>query len=60
MKSLSKKWDCIIITVVHKEFKNISLDMLKKASNHKPILIDIRRLYNREEAEKKGFDYYTL
>jgi len=57
---LSIKTDCIIFTVAHEQFKALTLDVLKNASKEKPVLIDIRRMLDAEEAKKKGFLYYTL
>lgn len=54
------KYDCIIVTVGHDEFKKISLDSLKKFTNEKPVLIDVRKIYNINDAKSKGFYYKTL
>jgi UDPglucose 6-dehydrogenase/UDP-N-acetyl-D-galactosamine dehydrogenase len=60
INNLKIKVDCIIVAVAHNKFKTISLDVLKKTSNQKPILIDVRRMYDQHKAEMKGFRYYTL
>jgi UDP-N-acetyl-D-glucosamine/UDP-N-acetyl-D-galactosamine dehydrogenase len=53
------KVDCFIVTVVHDEFKEISIDQFKTASIDKqPILIDVRGYYR--EFKENGFFYYTL
>jgi len=52
--------DCVIITVVHDAFKDISLGMLKGMLNHDPILIDIRGMFDKEDAERLGFCYRGL
>jgi UDPglucose 6-dehydrogenase/UDP-N-acetyl-D-galactosamine dehydrogenase len=52
--------DCVIITVAHDAFKDISLSMLKGMLNHDPILTDIRGVFNREDAERAGFCYRSL
>jgi UDP-N-acetyl-D-glucosamine/UDP-N-acetyl-D-galactosamine dehydrogenase len=54
------KYDSIIITVGHKEFKNISMDELKSLTNPNPVLIDVRGLINKEKAELSGFFYQRL
>lgn len=58
--SYKRKMDCIILTVAHDEFKKKSLKDLKKIMKDKPVLIDIRRMFNKDEAKKQGFTYYTL
>ncbi len=52
--------DCIILSVAHKVFREISLDELKKNMNRNPILIDVRGIFDEDEAKKKGFYYKTL
>lgn len=54
------KPDCIILTVAHSYFQKLRLSDLKKIQNKHPILIDVRGLYNAEEAQKEGFYYRTL
>ena len=54
------KVDCVIITVAHDDFKKMTLDSLKKLMNGNPVLIDIRRIFDRDEANKRGFHYKTL
>ena len=53
------KVDCIIITVVHDEFKKIRFDELKKIMFDKPIIVDVRGMF-RQVAEKNGIIYRTL
>ena len=56
----AKGADCIILAVVHDEFKKLTLDRLKKAMDHKPILIDVRGAFDKEEVERKGICYRSL
>lgn len=51
--------DCIIMTVPHAEFKKKSLDELKGHMD-KPVLIDVKGVFDLREAEKKGFVYRAL
>jgi len=53
------KVECIIITVVHDEFKKIKFDELKKIMYDKPIIIDVRGMFRRD-VEKNGLIYRTL
>ncbi len=52
--------DCTILTVAHTAFKKITLDRLKKHMSISPVLIDIRRAFDKEEAKREGFHYETL
>ncbi len=52
--------DCTIITVAHSAFRNIKADTLKSIMSDKPVLIDVRGLFDREEMVGKGFYYRTL
>ncbi|MBE3114414.1 MAG: nucleotide sugar dehydrogenase [Actinobacteria bacterium] len=53
------KVDCVIITVVHEPFKKIKLNELKEIMIGKPILIDVRGIF-QNEIEKEGIIYKTL
>ena len=52
--------DCVILTVAHTVFAKIGLGDLKKIMSSNPILIDVRRTFSSEEAERNGFYYQTL
>ena len=52
--------DCVILTVAHAVFDKIGLDDLKKIMSSNPILIDVRRTFGRDEAERNGFYYKAL
>lgn len=52
--------DCVIVAVAHDQFKRITLDQMKKFMAKNPILIDVRGMFKRSEAEDKGFYYSTL
>jgi len=54
------KFDCVVLINSHDAFKKISLDDLKSKMNSKPILIDIKSFYSKEEALNKGFMYKNL
>ena len=54
------KVDCVIVAVAHNEFKQMKLEDLARMMNDNPILIDVRRLFNNQEAKRKGFYYKTL
>ena len=53
-------FNCVIITVIHDKFRDIKIDDLKKIMDDKPIIIDIKRLFERVEVEKNNIYYVTL
>lgn len=54
------EFNCIIITIIHDAFKEITLHELKNIMDDTPILIDIKRLFKRRDAEENNFLYVTL
>ena len=52
--------DCVIVAVAHYEFKKIGLDDIRKFMNDKPIIVDVRGMFDEEEANEKGFYYRRL
>ena len=54
------KVDCVIIAVAHDVFKGITLDKLSSIMNDKPVLIDIRGLFDGDTASRRGFYYKNL
>jgi len=52
--------DCVIVAVAHDQFKTMTLDRMKGFMAQDPILIDVRGMFERREAEEKGFHYSTL
>ena len=62
LDELNVKVDCVIMAVAHDEFKNKSFlstgsFFRKKVLNNKPIIVDVRGMFDEEEAKKKGFYY---
>jgi len=57
---LKGKVDCIILAVAHDQFKKNTYKDLKKMMKEKPVLIDVRRIYNKDDAKKQGLCYYSL
>ena len=60
VKDFTTKIDCTIISVTHDEFRNMTLEDLKNFMAESPVLIDVRALFDSDEAKKKGFYYKTL
>jgi len=52
--------DCIIITVAHNVFKALGFEQLRQISNHRPVLLDVRGIFDPIEAVRRGFNYQTL
>lgn len=60
-----KDADCIILTVGHDEFKELSLEEIdnlykQDISNEINIMIDVKSTLNKEEFTRKGFSYWRL
>jgi UDP-N-acetyl-D-mannosaminuronic acid dehydrogenase len=58
-KSLIKS-DMIVVLTEHDEFKNLDLNRIRGIMNEDPILIDTRRMFKKELAEKLGFKYNSI
>jgi len=54
------KMDGVIVAVAHDEFKKMGFDDIGEFMNAKPILIDIRGMFDGEKAEKEEFYYKRL
>ena len=55
-----EKVDCVIAAVGHDEFRRMELEDLRRMFNDKPILIDVRVIFNGEEAKREEFYYKML
>ncbi|MFC1846987.1 nucleotide sugar dehydrogenase [Chloroflexota bacterium] len=53
-------FDGIVIAVAHQAFQKLKLIDLARMQNTNPVLVDVRRVYNGEEARQAGFAYRTL
>ena len=58
-KSVTKS-DMILVLTEHDEFKNLDLNKVKNLMNKNPILIDTRRVFEKEIAENTGFEYISI
>ena len=54
------KVDCVIVAVAHEEFKKINLKDMKELMNNAPVLIDVRGMFDEEDAKGLEFYYKTL
>jgi len=60
LDELKVKVDCVVMAVVHDEFKKMGFENVKKFMNDAPVLIDVRGTFNEEKANNKGFYYRGL
>jgi len=58
--SSDMKVDCVIVVVAHDEFTMMNIEKLKRITNEKPVLIDIRGVFDGSKAVSEGFYYKTL
>jgi UDPglucose 6-dehydrogenase/UDP-N-acetyl-D-galactosamine dehydrogenase len=54
------KVDCIILSTPHTLFRRLSIEDLRGMQNGSPILVDIRGVFDAEQAKQAGFQYITL
>ncbi len=55
-----RDFDAVIVTVAHEEFRTLSLESLRARMRRHPVLVDVRRTYDPQEAQRLGFIYKTL
>ncbi len=59
--SSNSPYDCIVLAVKHKVFlDNYNLQIYKNLMNQPYVLIDIKNIYDKKEAESQGFIYWSL
>jgi len=60
LPNLDRKMDAVIIAVAHKPFKEMKIDEIRSLMKDKPVLVDVRGMVDRNEAEKAGILYRKL
>ncbi len=60
LPTLNKKMDAVIIAVAHSVFREMGIADICRFMNHNPVLIDVRGMVDRDEAEKAGVYYRKL
>jgi len=60
LDELNVKVDCVVVTAAHDEFKKMTLEDVKCFTNDKPVIVDVRGMFEEEDARKKGFYYRRL
>lgn len=53
----SKDYDAVIVAVAHKEYKDLSNEYFKSITNEKPIIMDLKGIYNFSD---NGIVYWRL
>ena len=54
---LDVKMDCVIVAVAHDEFKKMGFKDIGKFMNDKPVLVDVRGMFDVAAAKGNGFYY---
>ena len=60
LPKLDKKMDVVIISVAHKEFKEMSVEEIFRLMNRKPVLIDVRGMVDPTSIKDKFLYYKKL
>lgn len=55
-----KDIDCIIVTVAHDSIKALTFKQIRQISARRPVLVDVRGVFDPYQAKKSGFEYLTL
>lgn len=59
-----KEADCVIVAVAHKEFRELTLNdikrLFKESDDAEKVLIDVKGLYNVKELKKSGMRFWRL
>jgi len=59
-KSKLPKADILLVTVAHDEFKNMTVEDLKRLENNDMLIADVKHIWNRDQIENAGFHYWSL
>jgi UDPglucose 6-dehydrogenase/UDP-N-acetyl-D-galactosamine dehydrogenase len=60
LSKLDKKMDAVIISVAHKQFRNMNISTIRRLMNEKPVLIDVRGMFDQAGAEEQNIYYRKL
>jgi len=60
VRRLDKTFDSVIITVAHDEFRKMSVARIRRLMGDHPVLVDVRGMFKRNDAESKGISYQCL
>ncbi|MBI4334816.1 MAG: nucleotide sugar dehydrogenase [Chloroflexi bacterium] len=54
------KFDCLILAVAHSAFRRLALGDLKQLMTDRPILIDVKGMFDPQQARAAGIEYKAL
>ena len=54
------KVDAVILTLIHNQFQNLTLEKLKQISTQPPVLIDVKSHFLTQKPKEQGFIYKCL
>ena len=60
LPKLDKKMDAVIIAVAHKQFKEMTIDEIRRLLNNHPVLIDVRGMVQANLAQQNDIYYKRL
>jgi UDP-N-acetyl-D-galactosamine dehydrogenase len=60
LPKLDKKMDAVIISVAHRQFKEMSMKQIRDLMNKNPVLIDVRGMVDQNQMKKNGIYYKKL
>lgn len=55
-----KDADALVILAKQKEFEELRLEDIKNLMKRKPVLVDTRHLFSKEQAEELGFRVFFI
>ncbi|GMT41666.1 MAG: UDP-N-acetyl-D-galactosamine dehydrogenase [bacterium] len=55
-----KPYDAIVFAVRHREFMAYDLPFLRRLTSKEPVLVDVKSIFKKADAEKEGFRYWSL
>ena len=55
-----KKSDAVILAVSHREYRELTLSKVSELLGEQKILLDLKGVFDRKEAEEKGFTYWRF
>ena len=59
-KKIKNKFDVAILAVPHKYYKSLGINEISKKIKKDGLLIDVKNIYNKKQANKIGLNYITM
>lgn len=60
LDTLDQKMDCVIVAVAHDQFRAMSLEDVREFMNGEPVLVDVRGIFDSDEAVGAGYYYQRV